>query len=421
MSRSSDDPRLAAASLPEITRALNSDTWVIPLPAELRLSYEAEQLAHRRGHNRRVMIVMTIIFDLYWLAQIKSAPELLPPSLIFRIGMTFLLAAFVTLDKRNWLGRAYGSALVMCAVMTTVISCVLTVMTPADSTTTISDIRSIPLILMATGFSTRMTPLELCNNVVISVAAFVGSLIIAPCTPHGELLSLILMDVAIGVSAIGLNLQLESRDRRVFLLQECDRINRAELAARNRGLLLETHTDALTGVANRRCFDEVLSETWHLAQERSEPVGLIIMDIDLFKLFNDHYGHHGGDDCLMMVAAAARREARNSDLFARYGGEEFAVILPGAPLDAVVTIAERMRLAIEGMSLKHAGLGENGILTASFGAASMLPALGDMPIALFEAADFSLYAAKRDGRNRVAAADGTSPCNTESRRQAVIF
>ncbi len=409
MTKPPNDYKLSAGSLPEITRALNSSAWVIALPTEMRPIYDTEHLALRRGHNRRIMIIMTIIFDLFWLAQFKSVPTLVIPSLIFRAGMTTMLAAFVMLDVRDRLGRAYGPALVTLAVMATVISAVLSIMTPADSTTSMSDVRSIPLILMGTGLITRLTPAEVCCNAIISVTVFVGSLFIAPSVPSGELPSLILMDAAIGAGAVLLNLKLETRDRRVFLLQASDRINRAELVARNRGLLLETQTDGLTGVANRRCFDEMLSESWQLATEQHDSVGLIMIDIDHFKSFNDHYGHRGGDDCLRMVAAAARREARNSDLFARYGGEEFVVILPGARLDAVFTIAERMRLAVESMGLKNAGSGDNAIVTASFGAASMVPAPENSSVALFEAADYNLYVAKRGGRNRVAAGDWRAP------------
>jgi hypothetical protein len=128
--------------------------------------------------------------------------------------LTSLLAGFVILDKRDRLGRAYGPALVTLAVLATVISAVLAVMTPAGSTTSMSDVRSIPLILMGTGLIARLTPPEVFFNAVISVAVFIASLIFAPSIPHGELPSLILMDAAIGAGAVLLNLQLETRDRR---------------------------------------------------------------------------------------------------------------------------------------------------------------------------------------------------------------
>jgi len=397
------DPSPAADSLAEIARALDSASWLIALPPDLRVRYDAEQLAERRIPNRIVLVIVAIIFDLYWLANFNSAPTMLVPSFVFRAGLTCLVAAFVVLDWRDRLGRAYGAAVVALAVLATLVSAVLFVMEPAGNTTNLADVRSIPLILMGTGLVARLTPGEACVNALLCIGLFIGSLLIAPSSPRAETVSLILMDVAIGAGVVFMNVRLETRDRRVFLLQACDRINRAELVARNHDLQLAANTDGLTGAANRRCFDEVLGETWRVARERRKPVGLIMIDIDHFKRFNDRFGHQGGDDCLRQVVAAARLEARKSDLFARYGGEEFAVILPLAELDMVLIIAERMRHAIAGLSLQPAGPGENSVVTASFGVASLVPAPGGEPIMLIDAADSSLYAAKRDGRNRVVA------------------
>jgi diguanylate cyclase (GGDEF)-like protein len=211
------------------------------------------------------------------------------------------------------------------------------------------------------------------------------------------------MDLSIAAGAIVFNLQLEFRDRRIFLLQTADAINRAELAARNRGLLQEAQTDALTGVANRRCFDEVLAETWAKAIESQLVIGLIMIDIDHFKLFNDFYGHPGGDECLRLVASTARREVRTSDLFARYGGEEFAVILPGADVGAVLAVASRMRDAVEAMGMPHRGVGPEAKVSISLGVGCMTPGDGDDVRGLIAMADAHLYRAKRAGRNRVCA------------------
>jgi diguanylate cyclase (GGDEF)-like protein len=213
----------------------------------------------------------------------------------------------------------------------------------------------------------------------------------------------------VAAAAIVFNVQLESRDRRFFLLRTSEAISRAALAARNRGLLAETQTDGLTGVANRRCFDDTFREIWAQALETGVPLSLIIMDIDHFKSFNDLYGHQGGDDCLRLVAAAGRREIRASDLFARYGGEEFAAILPGAPLDTAISIAERIRAAVFALNQRHDGQGETARVTVSLGAAVMQPTPKDDPRRLIERADANLYAAKRAGRNRVVAPTRAPP------------
>lgn len=116
------------------------------MPAALRASYETGQLALRRGPNRIVLIIMAVIFDLYWLANFKSAPTMLVASLLFRAGFSCLVALFVVLDIGNRLGRAHGPAVVTVAVMATLISSVLFVMEPEAITTNMSDVRSIPLI-----------------------------------------------------------------------------------------------------------------------------------------------------------------------------------------------------------------------------------------------------------------------------------
>jgi diguanylate cyclase (GGDEF)-like protein len=393
-----------SSDLPAITQALSSTRWVLPLPVKLRPAFLAEQLQQRRLHNRRVLLILTIIFDLFWVAQFKSAPEIITLSFWLRAGlMTPAVVAFMMLDKYGRIGRFYSPALVTLAVMAGVISAVLLYLTYGSTHTNDSDIHATPLILLGTGLVARLTPREVLATAGISAGVFILSLFVSPSVPQAEIGSLILMDLSIAAGAIVFNLQLEFRDRRIFLLQTMDAINRAELAARNRGLLQETQTDALTGAANRRCFDDVLGEAWAKAIECGTVMGLIMIDIDHFKLFNDHYGHQGGDECLRMVASTARREVRTSDLFARYGGEEFAVILPGADVGAVLAVASRMRAAVEAMGMPHHGVGAEAKVSISLGIACMTPAESDDVRRLIEMADANLYRAKRAGRNRVCA------------------
>lgn len=158
--------------------------------------------------------------------------------------------------------------------------------------------------------------------------------------------------------------------------------------------------DAVTATATRRVFEERLRTEWQRLKRSGGTIGVIFVDIDRFKAFNQEYGHVAGDSCLAQVAQAARAcVSRRSDLFARYGGEEFAVLLPDVPAHAAAAIAERMRKAICALQIPHEGDRER-IVTASFGVACA-HAGDEGPRALVRRADRALYAAKTSGRNRV--------------------
>lgn len=174
----------------------------------------------------------------------------------------------------------------------------------------------------------------------------------------------------------------------------------------NRELQRLSAIDGLTGISNRRMFDETLLREWRRAQRRNSPVGVIVGDVDYFKRYNDHFGHQGGDDCLRRVAACLRDTVkRPSDMVARYGGEEFAVILPDTDEAGVQQVAESMRAAIEALHMAHAPAVGQPWVSMSFGAASQTPGRGHTTAELLvSAADQALYQAKAEGRNRVALA-----------------
>lgn len=161
-------------------------------------------------------------------------------------------------------------------------------------------------------------------------------------------------------------------------------------------------TDGLTGVANRRAFDEALSREWERALRTGGTLSLAMADIDYFKRYNDHFGHVQGDVCLRQVATALSQGVRQGgDRVARYGGEEFAVILPGASAAAAYAVAEGLRQRVEALALAHPAHPDGGPVTISIGVASACPADGGSATALVEAADRALYSAKAAGRNRV--------------------
>jgi GGDEF domain-containing protein len=209
-----------------------------------------------------------------------------------------------------------------------------------------------------------------------------------------------------------------------------------ELRDSNGQLRELAYIDALTGIANRRAFNARLATEWKLAVELAQPIAVLVVDVDHFKLFNDCYGHIAGDSCLRQLSQvlttgtrirpeapahaagaavppsfrlfagrdpiARDSSARDADFTARYGGEEFALLLQGASLDAAMKVAERLRRAVEDLSMAHEK-SPKGIVTISIGAASIVPGKGDNAQRLVEAADAGLYAAKRRGRNMVVA------------------
>jgi diguanylate cyclase (GGDEF)-like protein len=161
--------------------------------------------------------------------------------------------------------------------------------------------------------------------------------------------------------------------------------------------------DYATGLANRFSFDRQLALDWQTAAKQQNSLALLMLDIDHFKLYNDHYGHLAGDECLRRIATIlADASLRSSDLVARYGGEEFAVILPRASAQGAVTLAERIRQLVADAQLPHLPY-TPGIVTVSIGVAAMVPdaEAEEDETTLIQCADRALYAAKRAGRNRV--------------------
>lgn len=180
-----------------------------------------------------------------------------------------------------------------------------------------------------------------------------------------------------------------------------------ERKLREQAVELQTQTlaDGLTGIANRRRFDLHLDDEFRRAKRSAAPISLIMIDVDYFKAYNDHYGHQHGDECLARIAETLSRQLhRARDLVARYGGEEFTVILPDTDADGALQVAEAMRSEVENLGIEHAGSGVSGGVTISLGVSTMVPEQSTKSASLIHAADRALYQAKRSGRNCVVVA-----------------
>ncbi|HEV3257583.1 MAG TPA: diguanylate cyclase [Gemmataceae bacterium] len=179
-----------------------------------------------------------------------------------------------------------------------------------------------------------------------------------------------------------------------------------QLAELNRELHRLSRLDGLTGIANRRSFDDGLDRDWRRAARTASPLALLMIDIDSFKAYNDTYGHQHGDASLKEVAAALDLTLnRPGDWVARYGGEEFVAVLPDTDARGAAVVAEALRARVEALGIVHTHSPFQENLTVSLGGAAMVPAPKSSPHGLISAADQALYRAKREGRNRARVVD----------------
>ena len=176
----------------------------------------------------------------------------------------------------------------------------------------------------------------------------------------------------------------------------------ADLHAHKEILSKMSYVDGLTSIANRRRFNECIETEWHRDQRTGNPLALMILDLDHFKQFNDHYGHGAGDDCLIKCAQVMVQSIkRPADLAARYGGEEFAILLPETELAGAIQVAFEVQAGISDLAIKHEYSPTSSQVTVSIGIAVMVPSSQSTYQELIEAADDQLYAAKAAGRNQI--------------------
>ena len=203
-------------------------------------------------------------------------------------------------------------------------------------------------------------------------------------------------------SALNLKRELDQRKAREReLVEVTDRLKRLNDELRRLAIL-----DELTQIPNRRFFNLLLRQEWARAARDAQPLAVLLADVDVFKGYNDRYGHPAGDVCLARVAAALHGVVRRpGDAVARFGGEEFAVLLAQTPAEGALVVAENLRAAVAALDLEHAG-SAHGRVTISLGVAATVPDHTMGAERLLAAADQALYEAKAGGRNRAAAFDG---------------
>lgn len=192
----------------------------------------------------------------------------------------------------------------------------------------------------------------------------------------------------------------EERERKVFLQEKLLALEKNELDTLSRELSRISRQDALTGLSNRRHFDEVLAREWAAAQREGLALNLLFIDVDFFKKYNDYYGHQAGDECLARVGQVLGNQAmRGADFVARYGGEEFVAMFPRTSREGLETIAQRIIEHVDALSIPHVASTATDLVSVSIGVASLVPARDYSAQILVELADAALYKAKQKGRH----------------------
>jgi len=174
-----------------------------------------------------------------------------------------------------------------------------------------------------------------------------------------------------------------------------------ELQRMHREVLALSLTDSLTGIPNRRRLNEYINQEWIRGQRNHTPIGVLFMDLDFFKAYNDYYGHAAGDTCLQAVANVLQNRIREQDLSARYGGEEFVCILPNTNIDGVRQLGNDILREIRSLNIRHNNSAVDNKVTISMGGTSVIPENDIYPEILIEIADKLLYEAKDEGRDRL--------------------
>lgn len=382
-----------------INRVLEPNRALPAFPPELEARFEADMRRQRVRHLRRAILLGLVMVHLYGLSSFVADPDGAMPGLVLRAGVVtpMVLCAMWLIGSVDGRTREAVCGLGMLAAAAVSILTVILGGGPLESL-------GAPSLWLVVIFGNNLLSLRFPWACLLAVVTGVASLATvtlkdgatAPVSALTE--RDILATILISLVAAR---QIESAQRRGYLLHLRETLRSRHLVAENSALAQLARTDPLTGLANRRAFTERLDRLWDAARAGS-PFALLLVDIDHFKRFNDLYGRGAGDACLRDVADLLQECApRGGDMVARYGGEEFAVLLPGLDGVGAVAVAERIRTALEARRFPHAGRGDGlNHLTVSVGVAASSDG-SPTPAALVDAADAALYQAKSAGRNRV--------------------
>jgi diguanylate cyclase (GGDEF)-like protein len=379
--------------------------WARRLPRAVRGEFDRQTRARRSRIAGLMTLLGAAVVAAFYPVMASAVPDMVASLRLLFIGVTmpfFALVALVVL--RDPAPRLREMLLALPPVLAQAMLTYVFIHAPVKSQDEYLA-GSILLMLFATVSVQLRTGLAAADVAAI-LALFAAGLAAVPNGHPHEARNLVAICLVCGLYMVSANMRLEWEQHRAFVLALRERLRRQELTQQNVELDELVRRDSLTGLANRRAYDLWLQTTWRQARTSAAPVGLILIDVDRFKAYNDFYGHPAGDVCLQMVARCVREQLRGTtDLVARIGGEEFAVLLPNLNLSHCGDIAERVRAAVRLLDLPHLGNGQDRAVTISCGVAVLQAEERLAARDLVAATDAALYEAKQRGRNMVCLAD----------------
>ena len=386
---------------PLLQRSLRAGGRSFRFPAELERIYRLFIFPSRRRRYAALAVLALVCYDLFIVCDWFILPDIFPIALIVR-----LLVVTPAILAGIWCTRRKGGARLLepvaAGLLLLSLASLSLFMVLSRHPNVVHYYSGIAVILM---FSNMIIRQPFPYALGVSMAACLLYLVTVGQAPvmstEAAFSSTTVVFTSALFSLVG-NYQMEFEHRRDFLLSALQQISSRKLARMNSQLEHLSLTDGLTGLANRRHFDQTLQREWNVALRNRYPLALVFLDVDHFKNYNDHYGHQAGDACLQQVAAGLKAGLKRAqDLVARYGGEEFVCLMPECDHPAGQTKAEELRAAVEALGIAHADSPTASCVTLSIGIAVVQPSSANTPEALIAAADAALYEAKRNGRNRV--------------------
>ncbi|TVP47645.1 MAG: diguanylate cyclase [Halomonas sp.] len=364
----------------------------------VEVRFEADTQQQRSRNMVWAGLISALIYVLFLFNDYSFRPDAFTTAVLLRAGL--MLA--VGLPILWWVYRGVTPALREAMMSMTVITAmVISCMIFAASSAPYSylDVFSFGLILVVGNIVYSLRFGYACVSSIISILIMLVFVVsYEPMPIEAKRLAMFTI-VAKAMFTLVANYRLEFSERNSYLLVLREKLRAGYYLQDNQKLSYLSMTDPLTDISNRRKFDAILPIRWQEGIDRNESLGLMVVDIDHFKAYNDYYGHLQGDQCLRQVSAALQVNSRNSDLVVRFGGEEFVILMPSTSSHVARQEAERLRHSIEALQIPHQGCLERNIITVSVGAAVITPTIALMPNELLARADLALYEAKRQGRN----------------------